>query len=54
MATLWDAGLIQYLAPVLVFILIFVIIYALLQKSKILGGVQKLDFIAALIVALLT
>jgi len=54
MATLWDAGLIQYLAPVLIFILIFVIIFALLQKSKILGGMQRLDFIVALIVSLLT
>lgn len=54
MATLWDFGLLQYLTPVFVFVLIFAIIYALLQKSKILGGMQKLDFIVALIVSLLT
>jgi hypothetical protein len=54
MATFWDTSLLQYLAPVFIFILIFAIIFALLQKSKILGGMQKLDFIVALIVSLLT
>jgi len=54
MATFWDAGFLQYLAPVLVFILIFVIIFAILQKTKLLGGIQKLDFIIALVVSLLT
>ncbi len=54
MATFWDAGFLQYLAPVLIFILIFVIIFAILQKTKLLGGMQKLDFLVALIVSLIT
>lgn len=54
MATFWDASLLKYLAPVFIFILVFAIIYALLQKSKVLGGMQKLDFIVALVVSLLT
>ncbi|MBT6995086.1 hypothetical protein HN865_02320 [Candidatus Woesearchaeota archaeon] len=54
MATFWDASLLQYLAPVFIFILVFAIIYGLLQKSKILGGMQKLDFIVSLVVSLLT
>jgi len=54
MATFWDAGFLQYLAPVLIFILTFVIIFAILQKTKLLGGMQKLDFIVALVVSLIT
>ena len=44
----------QYLSPILIFILAFVIIFAILQKTKLLGGMQKLDFIVALIVSLLS
>ncbi|MCD4759985.1 hypothetical protein K8R33_03785 [archaeon] len=53
MATFWDTGVLEYFTPVLVFILIFVVIFAILQKSKILGGYQKADFVISLMVALL-
>jgi len=54
MATFWDAGSLEYLGPILVFILVFVIIFAILQKTKLLGGMQKLDFIVALTASLIT
>jgi len=53
MATFWDVGLLQYITPVLVFILVFALLYAILQKSKFLGGSQRLDFMIAMVVALL-
>jgi len=52
MATFWDVGALEYITPVLIFILVFVIIFALLQKTKFLGGVQRLDFVIAMVVSL--
>jgi hypothetical protein len=53
MATFWDVGTIEYVTPVLIFILVFVLIYAILQKTKMLGGVSKVDFIVAMVLGLI-
>ncbi len=53
MATFLDIGLLEYFTPIFVFILIFILVYALLQKTSLLGGSQKLDFMLAVLVALL-
>ena len=54
MATLMDFGLLHYFIPVFTFLFVFVIAYALLQKTKILGGKSNLDFVASFAVAMLT
>jgi len=53
MATFWDVGTIEYVTPVLIFILVFVLIYAILQKTNMLGGVSKVDFIDAMVLGLI-
>lgn len=53
MATFWDVGALEYITPVLVFIFVFVVIFAILQKFKILGGHQRIDFIVSLVVSLI-
>ncbi|MBS3172245.1 hypothetical protein J4438_01525 [Candidatus Woesearchaeota archaeon] len=52
MATFWDIGTIEYITPVLIFVLVFVIIYAIMQKTKLLGGSSKVDFMVALVLSL--
>tara|TARA_Y100000310_G_scaffold202483_1_gene202673 strand:- start:10212 stop:10724 length:513 start_codon:yes stop_codon:yes gene_type:complete len=53
MATILQTQLIEFLTPIFIFLLIFVMLYALLQKSKALGGVKGFDAIAAFAVAIL-
>lgn len=51
MATFLDIGLLQHFLPLFTFLLVFVIIYAILQKIEILGKSKAVHFIAALCVA---
>lgn|GEM_PF-1670470 len=52
MATLLDLGLLNYFLPFFIFLFVFVILYALLEKTKILGPEQRpLNLIAAICVA---
>lgn len=52
MATLLDTGLIAFLLPLFVFLFIFVVIYGLLSKTKLLGEKQTaLNFIASICIA---
>lgn len=53
MATLLDTGLLSFLTPIFIFLFIFVVIYALLAKTKLLGDkdVSALNFLAAVCVA---
>ncbi len=53
MATFLDVGILEYFVPLFSFIFIFLILYALLQKTKILGGKSAIDFIISLMVTLL-
>jgi hypothetical protein len=52
MATFLDIGLLEYLLPVFSFILILVLLYAILQKTKLLGGKPGLDFTISIFIAL--
>jgi hypothetical protein len=54
MATLFDGNVVDIVVPLLVMIFVFLILYGLLQKSKILGGNQAVDFFVALTVGILT
>ena len=53
MATLLDTGLLSFLMPIFIFLFIFVVIYALLAKTKLLGDkdVSALNFLAAVCIA---
>ena len=53
MATILQTQVIEFLTPIFIFLLVFVILYALLQKSKVLGGIKGFDAIAAFAVAIL-
>lgn len=53
MATILDVGPLTYFTPVFVFLLVFVVFYATLLKTKILGENQGLISLAAFVVALL-
>lgn len=53
MATLLDAGLLNFLLPVFSFLLIFAIIYGILQKSKFLGESINLNVWVAISVSIL-
>ncbi len=52
MATFLDIGLLEYFLPLFSFILILVLSYAVLQKTKILGGKGWIDVTVAVIVSL--
>ncbi len=54
MATPLQPQILAFLTPIFVFLLLFVGIYALLQKFKILGGTKGFDALAALCVSLLS
>lgn len=55
MATLLDISLIDYFRPLFVFLLIFVVLYAILQKTKIFGEEAKtLNVVASLSIAVLS
>lgn len=53
MATLLDAGFLNFLLPVFSFLLIFAIIYGILQKSKFLGESINLNVWVAISVSIL-
>jgi hypothetical protein len=53
MATLLDAGLIEIFVPLVTMIFVFLVCYAILQQSKILGGKNITDFFIALMVSIL-
>ena len=54
MATLMDIGLLYYFLPLITFLFVFALVYAVLDKTKILGENVSLNFVAALTIALLT
>ncbi len=51
MATLLDAGLLSYFMPLFVFLVIFILIYALLAKTKLFGDMPALNLLAAICIA---
>jgi len=53
MATLLDVGLIEVFVPLVTMIFVFLICYAVLQQSKMLGGRHIIDFFVALMVSIL-
>ena len=53
MATILDVGVLNYFVPVFVFILVFVVFYAILLKTNILGENKGLIALASFVVALL-
>lgn len=52
MATFLDITVLESFLPVFSFILIWLVLYAVLQKSKLLGGRPVLDLVVSLIIAL--
>ena len=52
MATFLDIGILESFLPLFSFIFIWLILYAILQKSKLLGGKVVLDLVIGLIIAL--
>ncbi len=54
MATFMDFSVLNFFLPVFTFLFVLVVCYALLQKTKILGGQSKLDFLASFAIAMLT
>ena len=52
MATFLDMGLLEYFLPLFSFILIWIVLYAILQKSKLLGGKPILDGIIGIVISL--
>ena len=53
MATFLDIGLLEYFLPVFSFILILVLLYAILQKTKLLGGKSGIDFAVSVFITLI-
>jgi hypothetical protein len=53
MATVLDIGALHYFKPIFTFLFVFVIMYALLQKTKILGGVKGVDALVSFVMAIL-
>lgn len=53
MATILDVGALNYFAPVFVFILVFVLVYAILLKTHLLGDNKGLISVASFVIALL-
>ncbi len=53
MATPIDVGILGHLAPIFTFTFIFVILYALLAKTKLLGEDSRVNSLAAFVIALL-
>ncbi len=54
MATLLDTGYLYHFLPFFTFLLIFTILYAVLDKTEMLGKNKSLNFIAALSIALIS
>jgi len=53
MATFLDVGLAEVVVPLVTMIFVFLICYAILQQSKMLGGKNIIDFFVALMVGIL-
>jgi hypothetical protein len=53
MATLLETGLLEYFVPFFSFVFIFLILYALLQKTKMLGGKSVIDFFVSMMITIL-
>ncbi|MFH1455884.1 MAG: hypothetical protein ABIF40_02955 [archaeon] len=53
MASVLDLGLLNYLSPVFVFLLIFAATFAVLQKTKVFGGKSGLDSIISFALAMM-
>ncbi len=53
MATILDINILQYFIPVFIFLLVFTVFFAILQKTKILGGNAGMDALVAFSVAML-
>ncbi|MBS3117517.1 hypothetical protein J4430_01400 [Candidatus Woesearchaeota archaeon] len=53
MATLFEGGLIAFLQPLFTFIFVFTILFAVLEKTKILGGNKGSHSLVALVIAML-
>jgi len=54
MATVLDTGVLNYFLPVFVFLFVFTAVFALLEKTKILGASKTLNVAAALSIAVMT
>ncbi len=54
MATFLNVGILEYFLPLFSFIFIWVILYAILQKSKLLGGKPILDIIVSILITLVS
>ena len=53
MATVLDLGILNYFTPILIFIFIFVVIYALFEKSKIFGENKELHALIGFVLAII-
>jgi len=53
MATILDVGILSYFTPVFVFLLIFAIVFAILEKTRILGKNKGLNSLVAFVIAML-
>lgn len=53
MATPVDIGLLSKFAPVFVFLFVFFILYAILTKTKILGGAKEVNLVVSFVLAIL-
>lgn len=51
MATVLDVGLIQYFDVIYPVVLVFALVFAILQKTKALGAIKALDAVVAIVVA---
>ncbi len=54
MATLLDVGLLGFFSQIFTFLLVFVFVYAVLQKTKILGGEKNIDALVGVALAFIT
>jgi hypothetical protein len=53
MATFLDIGILEHFVPLFSFIFIFLILFGLLQKTKLLGGRSAIDFIVSVMITIL-
>ncbi len=53
MATFLDIGMLKNLVPLFGLLFVFFILFGLLQKTKLLGGKQLIDFFVSLIISIL-
>lgn len=48
-----DLTVFNFLMPIIIFVLAFLIVYAILRTSKLLGGISAIDVIVSLIIAII-